>query len=96
MDTPPTVCGVTTAGVEDVDISLFVDSVLVVVEMSEEANAVCSSEVSGVDVSPTVEDVVSVEVENADIALVVDPVVVVGMSDETNGVWPVEVRGVDV
>ncbi len=38
----------------------------------EEEEDVCSTEVSGVDVSPTVEDVVSAVVENVDDAIVLD------------------------
>ncbi len=63
---------VESAIVVDVDIAIVVDPV-VVLGMSDEVDDVCSSKVSGVDVSPTVEDVISDEVDNVDIAIVVEP-----------------------
>ncbi len=60
---------------EDVKMSIVVDPVVVLrlsEEEEEEEEDVCSSEVSGVDVSPTVENVVSAVVENVDVTIVVD------------------------
>ncbi len=59
---------------EDVKMSIVVDPVVVLglSEEEEEEEDVCSTEVSGVDVSPTVENVVSAVVENVDVTIVVD------------------------
>ncbi len=57
---------------EDVKMSIVVDPVVVLGFSEKEEEDVCSSEVSGVDVSPTVENVVSAVVENVDVTIVVD------------------------